>query len=153
RIEVPAGRYFRIALKQSGINVTVTLFDPNGNLLTRLNNRQYGSTFLSIIGDGPGFYLLQICPTERTKVGGSYHVVIEEARKATQKDRSCLFAEKVFAEGENLRRSWKVDSIRKAIKKYNAALAIWHAIGNSREELSTLNAITESYYALSEYGQ
>lgn len=59
-------------------------------------------------------------------------------------------AEALFEQAEQLRKDWKVESIREAIKKYQEALAHWQASVEPLRQIRVLIAIGDAYAILSE---
>lgn len=74
---------------------------------------------------------------------GSSHVT--ESEKNVR-----MTAKKAFAEGEQLRAQGAVESLRRAIEKFEEALPLWQAVGDRRGEASTLNNIGLVYVSLGE---
>ena len=73
----------------------------------------------------------------------SVHFGAVQIAKAQPGSRARLAAEKLFAEGEGLRKQASSQGYEAAIKKYEAALPLWQAASDPRSEARTLKLIGE----------
>jgi CHAT domain-containing protein/tetratricopeptide (TPR) repeat protein len=127
-LRVEAGEYVRVAAEQRGIDVVLRLFGPDGALLTEVDSPtgDRGAERVSEVAPAAGAYRLEVEAFEAA-VPGDYEVRIEERRAATEVDRRRVEAERVFAEGEGLRRArdWEA-----ALERYGKAVEILDAAGD-----------------------
>lgn len=63
----------------------------------------------------------------------------------------CVDAEKMLAEGKELRAMWTEASLREAVRRYTEAQACWHGAGRKREESFALKMLGDIHIALGEY--
>jgi CHAT domain-containing protein/Tfp pilus assembly protein PilF len=152
QVALTAGQYLRVVVDQRGIDVVVILFGPDGQQIIEVDgpSRAQGPEPVSVIAEASGSYQMEVRPLKKEAVAGRYEIKIEELRPATAKDGHRIAAERAFAEGGRLRKQGTPESLRRAIEKYQAALPLWRAAGEGKEEAKTLNDICLVYDALGE---
>jgi CHAT domain-containing protein/Tfp pilus assembly protein PilF len=152
KITIEAGQYMDLIVDQRGIDVVVTLFDPENKKLIEIDspNGPNGPEPVSMIADASGSYRLEVRSLEKAAAAGRYEVKIADLRTATAQDRNRVLAEKVYADGRLLESQRKAESLRKAIEKYDEALPLYRIAGDRRGEAHVLNQIGEVHWALGE---
>ncbi len=128
------------------------LFAPDGQMLVEDDVSCKQKTSIKLIVDLSGNHLLEVRPLDEA-VAGHYQVQIKEMRTATEQDINCFAAEKTLAEGMQLYKERTVESLQKAIAKFQEAFSLWHTVGNLIEEARSLNNIGAVYNALGEKQQ
>lgn len=96
--------------------------------------------------------MLEVRPLDKA-VAGHYQVHIKEMRTATEQDINRFAAEETLAEGMQLYKERTIESLQKAIAKFQEALSLWHTIGNLIESARSLNNIGAVYNTLGEKQQ
>ena len=152
-VDLKAGQYLRLSIAPQSASVTMKFFAPSGGGVAEYYHRQGVFTPASIIAEEAGTYRLALTSTtgEAPDDRASFSLRVSGVGKAGARDRSRLNAEGAFAEAERLRLRWSADSLREALKKYDEAQRIWHALGLSPESVSALNRLGEAHSILSEY--
>ncbi|MGB9179477.1 MAG: CHAT domain-containing tetratricopeptide repeat protein [Pyrinomonadaceae bacterium] len=148
-----AGQYLRVLIAKQDLNLSATLYGPDGQRLFEFQSKRYGPVYLSIVADATGLYRLTVRSLEGDATDRNYHLNIEAIRKASAQDIKDALACQAFYEAERLRAEWKEESLRESIQKYNDALIIWQSIVRRREAIETLLNIGEVYFTLSDYGR
>ncbi len=151
-LSLQAGQFLNVVVEQNGIDVVVALFDPKNQKIVEVDspNGTQGSEPISIIIATTGTYRLEVRSLEKTAAPGHYEAKIKELRTATEKDKTTLAAQLLFAEGEQLRLKGTSQSLRDAVKKYEATLPFYHLNGDKLSEAIALNNIGVSYRDLGE---
>lgn len=151
QVNVKQGQFLHLVVEQRGIDVVVTLFGPDGKQLTEVDspNGTQGPEPVSVIAEVAGNYRIEVRSLEKDAAPGRYDVKLKELRKAKLEDRSRIAAERAFAEGEQLRLQGKVESLRKAIAKYEEAIPLWRVVGDRAGEAGTLNILGTVHQRLS----
>lgn len=155
RIPLAAGQFLRVTVKEHGrLDLLVTLFSPGNEKLITVSS-DYGGLSeevlttkgalgietLSLAVETAGDYHLAV-DAGPARVPGRYKLTIDELRKATDQDRKRAVAERLTAEGEQLRlKKYDAKSLRQALRKFDEALAHWRALGDAAGEADTLNSI------------
>ncbi len=148
QITLDHNQYLALDFEQRGVRIEVSIYEPSGNLITRIRNRQNGPAPLSLIAQIPGNYRLNVFSLERSPIVGRYQITVKAIRQVAAKDKHRVAAERAFAEGDRLRREWKEESSLKAIGKYKEALASWRALDESERESLALKSIANIYLML-----
>jgi CHAT domain-containing protein len=148
---LPAGQLVRLSLDQRGVDLVVTVFDPEGGRLDEFNRKAEAPVAepVAFITNAAGTY--QIVVRAPGDAGGHYSLGVEELRAADNKDKSHIAAERAFAAGACLQylRGDKA-SLGEAAKKFEDALAIWHSAGDGEGESRALGSLGTLYTSLGE---
>jgi CHAT domain-containing protein/Tfp pilus assembly protein PilF len=104
-LDLAAGRYLRIALRQKGLRIGATLQGPAGEPLA-VAGRSVRRTvkLLSLVTGRAGRYRLSLAAAPGSGAQGAYELAIEDLRAEKPGDRSRLAAERAMAEGLAARR-------------------------------------------------
>lgn len=150
RVSLKAGQYVNFIAEQKGIDVVLTLLDPDGKKLAEADspNGTDGPESLSHVADIKGKYILKINSLEKQAPAGRYVLKIAELRAATKQDKSRQTAERAFREAVALKSQQTAESLTKSIAKYEEALALWRVAGERDFEGLALNNLAEVYYSL-----
>jgi len=152
-ITLEAGQYLQLIIGQKGIDVIVTLFDPEGKKLVEVDSPvgAYQPERVSIITDTPGGYRLELRPAQKDAGVGRYEAKIAELRMSTAQDQTRVMAERAFSEGMTLERQGTAESIKKALEKRELALRLFNTAGDRQGEGLTLHRLGITYYLLGEH--
>src|SRR5262245_30851500 len=154
KITLAAGQYLNAVVEQSGIDVVVTLFDPDGKRLIEIDSprgAQGLEPVLWIVETG-GDYRLTVRPLEKDAAAGRYEIKIIELRPATEQDRALVEARKSFNESVNMLDKGKYAD---AIQLAERALVIWEiALGPEHPDVAnSLNTLAELYRTKGDYAK
>jgi CHAT domain-containing protein/predicted negative regulator of RcsB-dependent stress response len=144
----PTGRYLRLVIKQSGVDVVLSVYRKGGEKLIEVDkaNGTRGSERLSLISDGTGEYYLQVKAREKRAVAGRYTLEAADVRPATSEDEARWSAEQSFAAGKQLLKQDTAASLAQAIEKYLEALRLWRAAGDGEGEAIALLSLANAYF-------
>lgn len=128
-------QFAHVVVEQRGLDLTVRLFGPDGGQRADVNNPNGApdSERISVLAGS----------------ASGYHINIAEHQPGAAQDESRAAAERASAEGERLRAQDTAESLPKAIKKYEEALALWRAVGDRSAEVNTLLNLGLVYRRLS----
>ncbi len=132
RLDLETDAFIRVIADQIDIDVVLELFAPDDGSLIRcdkLTGRTQPEQVLWVAQE-PGEHRLKITALGGDAVAGRYRVRLDQQRPATDIDRQQVTAEKLYFEGETLRRKKDPDSQLLAETKIRAAVADWQALGN-----------------------
>ncbi|HXG65739.1 MAG TPA: CHAT domain-containing protein [Blastocatellia bacterium] len=148
RLDLTAGQFLHVVAEQRGIDVILTLLDPNGKKLEEANRARgpQGAEEVVLVTQAAGSYRLEVRPVNQDAVAGRYEVKIHELRHATD-------AQRVFYEAERLRQQGTDESRRQAAVKYQEALRLSQEAGDARGQLAALNGLGTVYRQLNERRQ
>jgi CHAT domain-containing protein/Tfp pilus assembly protein PilF len=152
KINLASGQYLSLIVDQRGIDLIVRLFGPDGMQLIEVDtpDRQFGKEPVFLIAETAGDYRLELRPVDNTASPKRYEIGIQELRQAIEQDKSRIEGQKIFAEATQLRAQRTVESLKKALEKYETALVHWRAVGHKAREGDTLNNIGRIYNSLGE---
>ncbi|MEO6192004.1 MAG: tetratricopeptide repeat protein, partial [Thermoanaerobaculia bacterium] len=132
-VRLEPGQYVRLGAEQRGIDVALDLFAPDGDLVAHIDSPSgiRGTERVSEVAKAAGDYRVDVKSEEGSAKPGRYEMRIEDLRPATGEDRTRVQAERVYGQGEELRRNKDWD---KAAASYEQALAIWRSLPDRGEE-------------------
>src|SRR6185369_11279706 len=153
QIVLAARQFLRVAVDQRGIDLIVTLSDPNGKRIAGVDSRVglYGTENASLISETAGNYRLEIRSKQKAAPTGQYEVSIVERRTIMPEDAIRIAAERTLAEARLIADQQTGESRLKAIDKYKEATALLQSskgTGSESQLALTLNAIGENYREL-----
>src|SRR2546422_3031403 len=153
KIALNPGRYLRVAIAQQGIDVVVTVLDPAGRRVARIDrpNGAYGPENVSVIAEAAGDYMLEVRTALKFVAPGSYVITATEMREATAEDRRRVEAVYAVGEAEGLRFRETADTLSQAVEKFSQAIAIWRSLGERYEEAIAIYGRGWSYRTLGDY--
>jgi len=124
------GQYVRLRAEQRGIDVALDLFAPGGVLVAHVDSPSgtRGAERVSEVAKAAGDYRVEVKSEDASVKPGQYEMRIEDLRPATEEDRTRVQAERVYGQGEELRRDKK--DWAKAAASYQQALAIWRSLAD-----------------------
>jgi CHAT domain-containing protein/uncharacterized protein HemY len=147
---VKAGHFARVEVERRNVDVSISLFAPDGKLVVKVNGKdgRLWREAISYIAPKNGLYKLQIEGYQKTTEGGSYTVKLAVLRRATTGDRKRLVADLHFNAGQELRKQYK---FAQAALEYESALLIWRGIGEAEWEAIALVSLGSTYRNLAKY--
>lgn len=150
RISLLEGYFLRVKVLQLGIDVVLTLRNPRGEELLRVDspNGTAGPESLSFVSDKSGTYTVTIAPLNKKTITGRYSVTLEEARLAVVDDTKRVQAERGFAKGVQLRNVLREGSKQAALAEYYRAVTLFGEIGDHYFEALTEQLIANAYLSL-----
>lgn len=152
QLNVTTGQYARVVVDQRGIDVVVSLFGPDGKLITAVDNPNgsQGAETVHITAEATGTYRLEVKAFENVIQPGLYEAKLVELRPATEADRQRLTARRAFDEGERLQYQNTRESLTLAVKKYEEALALYRVIEDPIEQFTMLIGLQSTYRTMND---
>ena len=155
QINLKAGQYAHVEVIQKTINVTVSVFAPDGKLIIEMDGKN-GSfwrrtsspsyNFVSCIAEKDGIYRVEIKGFKRVEDSGSYSVKLAENRQATVNDQKRIEAETHLFSARKFIQQGGIETV-KAVKEYETAIVLWHELNDVVAEAVTLNNLGLVQYA------
>ncbi len=135
-VELTAGRAWRVAVEQRGIDVTLEVRSPDGRRLAAVDSptdRQGLETAL-IVPDSSGFHTLEIHAREPAAPPGRYEIQVAEVeRRRVAAEQAVSRAGERYLEGG-------AEARRQALAEQTQAVKEWRVLGDRREEARALYA-------------
>ncbi len=162
-LDLPAGTFADLAVDQRGIDVAVTVKDPDGRPLATSDSffGAWGAEPVPVIAERSGRYRLEVRPSGSLEPAGKYEVRLAALRPAQPRDRARVAAERLFtsaayrqalsgfrAAGERGREAATLYSLAKIGSdpdRAKEALALFRALGWEHEAGYTLNLLGVIY--------
>ncbi len=148
RLELAAGEYVHVDVKQIGIDVGVSLLSAEGKKLIEMDtpSGRFGTEELSWISEAAGPYSLVVSALDESASDGAYEVQLRERRPHASGDRTRLRAQAAFLEGLALSQKEETDAQRRAVETLERSLPLWREIGDRKFEAMTLVTMASSFH-------
>ena len=153
KIALSRGQYLRVAIAQQGGDVIVTVLDPAGRKVARVDrpNGAYGPDDVSVIAEAAGDHTIEVVTAFKFSAPAKYLITAAELREAKDEDSRRIAGERAVSEGEELRSVQTADSLSQAVEKFAQAIAIWRSLGERHEEAIAVYGRGWSYRSLGDY--
>lgn len=140
-----------VAVQQLSVDVKVTLFDPNGEVVAESNNPHAieAPELVQTISRVAGVYRVAVT-TAKPNAAGRYKIDVEALSDATEKDIATYQAEKLFAEGLMLSYRNTAETVLQAIEKFEESYKFAKIAGDSKYQTICLANIGGRYSTLGE---
>jgi CHAT domain-containing protein/Tfp pilus assembly protein PilF len=147
-INLAAGQFLHALVEQKGIDVEVLVFGPDGRQLSTADspNDLWGPEPLLVIAETAGTYRVVVRAPNPKAAPGRYEIKPYTLREATDADRQHAAAEKLFAEGQKLRASQNAAERLAAVEKYEQAIPLYRAAGETYRPALARLAVGFSYF-------
>jgi CHAT domain-containing protein/tetratricopeptide (TPR) repeat protein len=153
RVALSSGQFLHVMVQQRGIDLVVTLRDPNGATLSEMDGLRWPSGMEELSGEAAstGQYIVEVRGKGRSDDTGRYELRLQRTEVTKQQDRSRIAAERLFMEAIRLDTQGRGAALEPALKKYEEALTQWRAAGVRKWEGQTLNSLGSVYRNLNEH--
>jgi CHAT domain-containing protein len=148
-------QYVALQIQQQGIDVTASVFNPNGEKLADFDGQHCnrGQESVVFIAETAGLYRLDLKATEKVVKSGGYTIQLVERREGAARDRQFIAAIFAFNEGRLRLRSDEPESIRAAITAFQKALETFTAQADRPMQIHVLIALARASLLLIERKQ
>lgn len=153
RVVLTAGQFLHVMVEQRGLDLVVTLRDPNGATLSEMNGlqAQSGMEELSYETPGTGQYVVEVRAKGRSTDTGGYELRIQRAETTNQLDRARIVAERLHMEAVRAAGLARGAGLELAVKKYDEAIAQWRVAGVRKWEGHSINNLGNVYRIFNRY--
>jgi CHAT domain-containing protein/tetratricopeptide (TPR) repeat protein len=153
RVSLKPGQFLHALIEQKGIDVVAVVFGPDGKQVSESDSRndRSGAELILLIAGSAGEYRVDIRSATAKAPAGRYAIRIVALREATSADKDYVTAQNLFNEGRTLRAQPTVAARRAAIEKYEAALPLFRAAGDTYREALSLSSIGIAYARINEF--
>ena len=154
-INLTAGQYLYASVEQQGIDVAVELFRPDGSQIALYDspNGSWGPEPILLVADVTGEHRVQVRAPNAKANAAYYQIKIISQREATATDKGHVIAQRTFEEAQKLRSKPTATDKRAAVVKYQEAIPLFQAAGDTYRQTLTVQALGVAYYQLSEFRQ
>lgn len=143
------GQFMRAVAEQRGMDVTLRIEGPDKKTVAEMDspNGFYGPESASVIAQSSGEHLI-VVRCDQVIPEGLYELRRDAAREPTEADHDRVVAERLFNEGQELRRKGGQVAWEQAAEKYQASLAIWEKLGDVHGRAYTVCNLGRVYRSL-----
>ncbi|HEX2269955.1 MAG TPA: tetratricopeptide repeat protein, partial [Pyrinomonadaceae bacterium] len=152
-INLSAGQFLYALIEQQGIDVSVSLFKPDGSQISVSDspNDRGGTEPALLVADVSGEHRVEVRAPNARASAAHYAIRIVALREATATDKQHVVAQRAFDEAQKLRAQPAATAKRAAIAKYQEALPLFQAAGDSYRQTLAVQAIGIAHLQLSEF--
>ena len=152
-ISLTAGQFFYALVEQQGIDVAVTLFKPDGSQIavTDTPSGSWGPEPILVVADQSGEYRVEIRASNPKATAAHYQIKIVAQREATAADKARVTAQRSFEAGRALQFRPTAADKRAAIVKYQEAIPLFQAVGDTYSQTLTVQALGLVYAQVNEF--
>lgn len=153
QINLAAGQFLHALIEQQGIDVTVSLFKPDGSQISVSDspNDRWGTEPALLVADVSGGYRVEVRAPNARASAAHYQIKIAALREATATDKQHAAAQRAFDQAQKLRAQPAATAKREAIVKYQAALPLFQAAGDEYRQTLAVQAIGIAHAQLNEF--
>lgn len=150
RVDMKAGEFLHVFIRQLGVNVGATLIAPDGTKVLEADvpRSTQEPEWITHVAGPAGKYLIQVRTMDKGAPKGRYEISIDEKRQRAADDETRLAAQRSFADGTQL---FNEKNYRGSVEKYEQALALYRQSGRKLEQAVTLNCLARSSASLYDY--
>jgi tetratricopeptide (TPR) repeat protein len=148
RITLASGQFLEASIAQRQMDVTATLFGPDGRQVGQFDSLWYGAEPVCYIAEATGGYRLEIRTVNQTATRGPYQLKLEKLRAPAPQDQTRVAAIRASTEGKQLLEQGKAQTLIPAKKKLEEALPLWREVGDRFQEAQTLDSIGFLFWLL-----
>ena len=153
RVSLKADQFLHAVVEQREIDVRILMFGPDGKQISDSDspNDRWGTEPIVLLAPVAGEYRIDVRSSSANAPAGSYAIKIIALRDATPADKDYVRAQRLVDEGRLLRAQAAATARRAALEKFETALPLFHAAGDTYRETLTLWFIGSTYARLNEF--
>jgi len=145
QITLSAGQYLRVVVEQRGADLAAEVRGPDGQQVVECDSHWDGPEPVCWVAAVAGDYKMTVRLAERLTIPAGYGLKVDTPRPSAPADEKRVLAESTSAEAKRLLLRATAESRAAAIRRYEAALALWRGLGDRAEEAQTLTSLGYLY--------
>lgn len=152
-VQLAAGKFLHALVEQQGIDVSVTLFKPDGSQISVSDspNDRYGTEPVLLVAEAAGEYRVEVRAPNARANPAQYQIKIVAIREATATDKQHVIAQRTFDDAQKLRAQSAATAKRDAIVKYQEAAPLFEAASDTYRQMLAVQATGIAHAQLSEF--
>ena len=152
-VQLAAGQFLNALVEQQGIDVSVSLFKPDGSQISVSDspNDRYGTEPVLLLAETTGEYRVEVRAPNARANPAQYQIKIVALRDATATDKQHVTAQRTFDEAQKLRGQSAATAKRDAIARYQEAAPLFEAAGDTYRQMLAIQATGIAHAQLSEF--
>ncbi len=141
-LDLVEGQYARVLLEKNSADLILIASRPDGERITEAKGAPPEEALgVILLARVSGKHSLEVRSVAKDGAAARYKLSIAEMRTATEEDRNRVAAAKAYTEGMRLLEKGDQQSLREAIEKYKAAMSLFKAAGERKDEAFMLSYI------------
>ena len=150
-VEVQSGQFLHVVAEQKGIDIAVSIIDPNDKKLVVADspNGSFGPEPASIIAKTDGIYRVQVSALDNIAPAGRYSIELTDLRVPAAPDEMRIQAERQLFEAATLLQG-DLSSQQKAVTLLGETAELWRSLQDGYEQALTSDALGSIYSSLGE---
>ena len=151
-ITLVAGQFFYALIEQQEIDITVSLYKPDGLLISVSDspNGRFGPEPALLVADVSGAYRIEVRAPNVRAAAASYQIKVVALREATASDKQHVEAQRAFDEAQKLRSQSDATAKRAAIAKYQESIPGFQSSSDGYRQTLAVHASGVAYFDLNE---
>ena len=151
-VKLDAGQFLHVLIEQQGIDVTVSLFKPDGSQLsfTDSPNDRFGTERALMVAETAGDYRIEVRAPNTLASAAHYQIKIVALREPTAVDKQYIVAQQAFDAAQKLRSQSAASAKRASIPKYQEAIPLFQAVGDTYRQTIAVHATGIAHLQLNE---
>jgi len=135
-----SGQYAHVLVDQRGIDVVLTVFDPDNKKLASIDRWSdlQGEESISLVAESMGDYRLEVRSESKDVLPGQYEIKLAQVRAPVAIDLKRIAAERSYAAGDELNGEGSAEGHRRAIEKLEESLSLWKEVDDPLWKATTL---------------
>jgi CHAT domain-containing protein/tetratricopeptide (TPR) repeat protein len=153
RLPLTQGQFFYALVEQKEIDVRLFLFAPDGQPIGEADgpNDRWGTEPVLLVADKPGDYRVEVRSLNSKTAPGRYEIKIVSLREATPADKNLVRAQRLVEEADKVGSQPNAAAKRTAIEKYQEALQLFAASGETYRQVLTLRLMVGRLAQLNDF--
>lgn len=133
RVRLENGHFFSSTITQKGIDVVLTLLDPDGKEVLKVNSPtgKNGLEYVWHVAEKSGEFTLRVTSPEPKAEAGAFTIQVNELRPADQDDRNFTTASYIVLDGINTLNARKADAQVVALARIDEGARLYNLIQNN----------------------
>jgi CHAT domain-containing protein len=142
---------FRVTAENPASNLQVTVFRPDGSTIEELSGPVCPFSLYFAAEDASGEYHLRVELLPSDTSPEAYRIQVDELRQATDQDRTRVAASQAVVEAYRLGHQGSPELQEQATQKYNDAISLFRAVGDSRGEAEVFEVLSFRSFVARDY--
>lgn len=150
QLDLQERQFVRIIVEQRGIDVIISLEDPNGKQISEIDspNGVGGTEEIPYVAEQTGRFRFIVRSHDESVKAAQYLIRLDGPRPAGPQDASRSSGERAMSEGNRLTRQGKAEAMRQSIARFEDAARFYQEAGDLNKHGEALYGIATSMFVL-----
>ena len=146
-------RLLRFSIDKGDFALSTVLYGPSETRLIEHVSHEFETVELSFPAEVTGEYKIELRSLETGEPPRRFELAISPLTPITAAARKDSEARQILARAEMSRATWARDSLKQAIKEYDAAASTWASLSDSSNASAAMIKAGDVCFQLSDYGE